>query len=273
MFALYELRMVALTGLLLGVLTALPHREWPSEMNVILQDQCFLAGHRPPMENADGRWNGVHYVDGDTVIDGQRMSDIVGARLWGRVYVQDTDEPVAGVTVRAEIDRPWEVNEPILAITGEDGFYYFSNIPPAEYWLHFPTPCIAPVNFNLGVSIHEGAGRRVDIPVTGNAVIEAQVIDMDTRLPLAGAEITLCSDKSLGGSCLAPTTRTDRQGHFRCVGMEAATYALFVDKNIGELDHQSLQPEPSSVTLRPGQVCTLAIAVRPYPQPDPPTNP
>lgn len=200
----------------------------------------------PPLDNSDGRWNGVHYVDGDIIIDGQRLSQVKKCRIWGRMFAQDNNAPIAGATIRCEGEHMrdmYRIEKSFTAVTDVQGNYELTNLPPDTYWLQLDTPCVSPQHANLaGITVYEGDERHYDIPVSGSAIVEGQLVVAATDAPVAGAKIWLMPlSKGIPVWDGSPwEVKTDREGRFRFIGVPESRciLALGDEKRPGYIDGQ-----------------------------------
>jgi 5-hydroxyisourate hydrolase-like protein (transthyretin family) len=160
--------------------------------------------------------------------------------LWGALLAQTSGE-IAGRVVDAQTGAPiaharlrvtdWsaggQTNE-IAVVTGDDGAFDLTNLPPGGYQLNFDRTGY--LHAAQGVQIQDAKPVSVTIAMTAQAVIEGTVVDENGRgVPLANIQAyrrTVAEGRRQAQ--LAGQTQADDIGHFRLFGLTAGAYCLSV---------------------------------------------
>lgn len=136
----------------------------------------------------------------------------------GRVTRSDTDEPLAGLTVKLSAQGRDVAN----SLTGADGLFRFERLAAGIYDLS-----IAPWGMvRQGVTAAEEPVQSVTIRLTGgSSSVLTGTVQTSAAAPVVGVSVTLRRDNSDVGSAA-----TDANGAFRFEGLPLGTYRLSVPR-------------------------------------------
>lgn len=169
-----------------------------------------------------------------------------GAALEGRV-TDERGQPVPSFSLLlAHVVGPLEVDrEEARHFVDADGRYEVRGLAPGPTRVVAAALGFAPSD-EARVTLTPGAGRALDFTLRGGARVTGQVVDRDSKAPLAGARVSL---EGQGDATLAvsPSARTGADGRFELSGLPVGPRSLFV----AAANHHA---RLVSVVLRDGEV-------------------
>ena len=134
-----------------------------------------------------------------------------GALVEGQVFA--SGEPVADALVEL-----WNDRDEIVAVRRSDAFGRFRlDVRPGDYRLRVSRPPFAPQAFSL--NLQRGKTARVDVLLTGLAVIRGRVTEAGSGRPLADVAIVDAATDQ-------PLAQSDRSGEYRLTFSDTSTIQL-----------------------------------------------
>src|SRR5262245_56960490 len=153
------------------------------------------------------------------------------ARISGVVKSAADDTPLARARVIATSPA---LPEPRVAITGADGTYAMTDLPPGAYTIAASRTGFAPYSYGqgramAGTPFNVASGQQltgIDLALVVGGVIAGRILDEDGA-PFAGATVEALLHRAQGGTdALFPvaTAQTDDRGEFRLFGLAPGPY-------------------------------------------------
>jgi hypothetical protein len=152
------------------------------------------------------------------------------AQIRGVIRSTSDDRPLTRARVSVISDA---LPEPRVAISGADGRYAITDLPPGSYIVSATRSGYAPQTYGQGrvvtgtpVVLADGQQIAIDLPMTPGGFIVGRILDEDGT-PFAGAEVdALISRFEAGADALfsVSSALTDDRGEFRLFGLAPGSY-------------------------------------------------